>query len=92
MGKVTTRTSSHRYRLNEKQKVRYNKYHAYLTPEIRNKYDTKTSTLTDIYSLGVVFNYVACEDSFLECISRKMVDENPNFRPNTYEILKSFGH
>ena len=91
MGKVTTRLAPHQYRLTQKQKIKYNKRYTYLAPELRNEYNTKTSTLTDIYSLGVVFDFVAEEDNnVLQTISKQMLSSTPNNRPNSLKIIRLF--
>jgi len=91
MGKVTTRSEPHRYRLNERQKLKYNKKYSYLAPEIRNVFDTSTCTLTDIYSMGVVVDFVADEDNLvLQTIAKRMLSVKPTDRPNTFQIVKHF--
>jgi len=52
MGKVTTRSEPHRYRLNERQKLKFNEKYSYLAPEIRNVFDTNTCMYLD----GYLFN------------------------------------
>ena len=91
MGKITTRKEPHRYRLNERQKISYNQKYKHLAPEIRNVFDTRTSIFTDIYSLGIVFDFVADDDnSVLQTILNPMISEKPENRPNIYRILKLF--
>ena len=90
MRKVTTRTEPHRYRLNEREKEKYNRKHSYLAPEIRNIFDTKTCTLTDIYSMGLVFDFVADEDNLVLQTIAKQTMSKPTDRPNTMQIVKSF--
>lgn len=89
MGKVTTRIDPYVYRLTSKQSQRYNLKYTYLAPELRNIYGSKTSSLTDIYSLGIVFEFVSGDrkDS-LGYVSKLMTSETPSNRPNTLKILK----
>ena len=51
-GKATLRKCPEVYRLTEKQRERYNAKYLYLAHELRNQWGAKTSTATDIYSLG----------------------------------------
>ena len=92
MGKVTTKRDSPIYQLTPKQKERYNKYHSYLAPELRNNYGAKCSIYSDVYSLGVIFAYVADTDNFvLQSLIPRMKSSTPLSRLNTYEVFKELG-
>jgi len=91
MGKVSTRSDPLRYRLNERQKEKYNRKHNYLAPEIRNVFDTKTSTMTDIYSMGVVFDLVGDKVNLtLQNIVKPIMSAKPTDRPNSIQIYAFF--
>ena len=74
-GKATLRKTPEIYKLNEKQRNRYNSRHLYLAFELRNVYGAKTSTATDIYSLGYIYGFVADKENALLQTLQKVMQE-----------------
>ena len=91
MGKATLRSNPEVNKLTESQEERYNKKHTHLAFELRNRYGATTSFETDVYSLGVIFNFVADkENSLLGYLKSGMLLENPSKRLKTPQILRHF--
>ncbi|XP_066920189.1 uncharacterized protein [Clytia hemisphaerica] len=92
-GKATLRKCPEIYRLTEKQRVRYNSKYLYLAYELRNVWGTKTSTATDIYSLGYLYQFVnEKDDSILTKLQSQMQEHKVSKRITSPDILKWFKH
>ena len=91
MGKVTLRKSPEIYKLTQKQRERYNHKYPHLAYELRNKYGSKTSTATDIYSLGYLYKFVVDKDNeFLNSLQKRMLENCALKRMASPEILRQF--
>ena len=76
--KVRSRYYPDVYKLNESQKVRYNKKYPHLAYELRNEYGAKQFVVTDVFSLGYLFETISnTKIAFLRALSRQMLEENP---------------
>ncbi|XP_066921273.1 uncharacterized protein [Clytia hemisphaerica] len=92
-GKSTLRSQPQEYRLTSEQKERYNVRYPYLAHELRNGSGLKTSTRTDIFSLGFVFNFVADkENMLLQGLQKSIQEICPAKRITSPLILKEFQH
>ena len=63
MGKFTLRRDPIVYKITESQKNRYNQRYSYLAYELRNVYGSKTSTASDVFSLGFIFQFISNSDN-----------------------------
>ena len=91
MGKVTLRTSPEIYKLNEKQKARYNVKYPHLAYELRNVYGAKTSMSTDIFSLGYIYKFIADKDNkLLQDLQKEMQNVDTKKRMQSPAILSRF--
>ena len=91
MGKATSRVSPEIYKLTPRQRERYNQKYPHLAFELRNKYGSKTSTATDIYSLGFIFKFVADkENDFLQGLQKYMLENSALKRISSPDILRQF--
>lgn len=91
-GKATKRNDPEIYRLTDAQRIRYNIKYQYLAHELRNIPGSRTSTATDIYSLGHIYQFVADkENSLLQELQQKM-QEKLSKRITSPEILRFFNH
>ena len=92
-GKATLRKDPETYKLTTSQMERYNKRYPHLAHELRNRFNSKTLTATDIYSLGYLFNFVADQNNeLLQDLQKCMLTEDPVKRITSPEILKHFNH
>ena len=92
-GKATLRKSPEVYKLNDEQRERYNKHYPYIAYELRNQWGKKTSTATDIFSLGFVFQYVSTKDNVLLNRLQKLMQEKIVVnRISSPDILRQFKH
>ena len=90
-GKATTRKEPEIYKLTSSQRDRYNLKHPYLAHELRNIYGSKTSTETDIFSLGYIYQFVADDqNSFLKELKKDMLQEIAKQRITSPNIKKRF--
>ena len=72
MGKVTSRHDPTVYKFTESQKNRYNERYCYLAYELRNVYGSNTSTASDVFSLGFIFQFISNSDNnFLLHLSKQ---------------------
>ena len=79
MGKTTPRSKTLIYKLNDRQKTRYNTHHKYLAFELRNIYGAKTDTRTDTFSLGYLFeNLIEGNNNLLGVLKTGMLIEDPD--------------
>ena len=90
MGKVTSKLCPEVYKLTKQQQQKYNEKYLHLAFELRNIYGAKTSTFTDVYSLGYLFKMVGRENNYLKLLSKQMVTELPSKRKNIIRVLNSF--
>ena len=74
IGKVTSRHDPIVYKLAESQKNRCNQRYSYLAHELRNVHGSKTSTASDVFSLGFIFQFVSNSgNNFLLHLSKQML-------------------
>lgn len=93
MGKVTSRHDPVVYNFTESQKNRYNQRYSYLAYELRNLYGSKTSTASDIFSLGFIFQFISNSgNNFLLHLSKQMLTDFPCKRIQLPDVLRSFGN
>lgn len=80
MGKATSRVLPEIYKLTPRQRERYYQKYPHLAFELRNKYGSKTSTATDIYSFGFIFKFVADkEKDFLQRLQKYMLENSSTY-------------
>lgn len=91
MGKVTLRKIPEVYRLSQRQRERYNRKYPHLAYELRNSYGSKTSTATDIYSLGYLYKFISDSDNtFLNYLQNRMLENSFSKRITSPDILRQF--
>ena len=91
MGKVASRHGPIVYKLTESQKNRYNQRYSYLAYELRNVYGSKTSTASDVFSVGFIFQFISNSDNnFLLHLSKQMLIDFPCKRIQLPHVLRSF--
>ena len=74
-------------KLTESQKNRYNQRYSYLAYELRNVYESKTSTANDVFSLGFIFQFISDSDNnFLLHLLKQMITDFPFFLIDRMEI------
>ena len=73
----------------DKQKF-YNKYHCHLTYELHHVPGSQVCFKTDIYSVGYVFGRISNRYKLeaLTHISKQMLSESPNERPELSDVLR----
>ncbi len=92
-GKATLRKNPEVYKLTTSQMERYNSRYPHLAYELRNKFGSKTSTATDIYSLGFMFKFVADQtNELLQRLQKRMLEEDVNKKIQSPDILRNFNH